>query len=256
VATLWETSQSAQTHQYLDAKGVPSYGLRINTVGSLELTGDKTDEKPQHWSKKGDLLVPVQDITGRLLSAQSIDNDGQKSFPRGGRLHGGHHVLGNLNEPSADKVLIAEGYATAASLHEATGLPTIVAFHSGNLPTVAQAYREKYPGLTLVVAGDNDHTKKVNVGRQKAQEAASLVGGHVLLPEFEKDAPGSDWNDIAKTKGEKELKFQLAVGLKDIERKVLAAKLALAANEKQQQEKELTRPEKELVQSGGRILAV
>lgn len=255
VATLWQASELAQTHPYLEAKDVQPYGLRINTVGTLELPGDKTDEKPQQWSKKGDLLVPFQDIDGHFLGAQAIDGSGLKSFPRGARLHGGHHVLGNL--ASSDKVLLAEGYATAASLHKATGLPVIVAFHSGNLPTVALAYKEKYKDLTLVIAGDNDHTKPINVGRQKAQEAAFLVGGHILLPKFEKGAPGSDWNDIAKTRGENELKSQLTIGLRDIERNILAAKLAMAANEKQQQpEQKLTRPKTELVQSaGGRTLA-
>lgn len=255
VAALWEASKPAQTHPYLEAKGVQSYGLRINTVGSLELTGDKTDEKPQQWSKAGDLLVPFQDIDGHFLGAQAIDGSGLKSFPRGSRLHGGHHILGNL--ASSDKALLAEGYATAASLHKATGLPVIVAFNSGNLPTIAQAYREKYQDLTLVIAGDNDHTKSINVGRQKAQEAALLVGGHVLLPKFDNGAPGSDWNDLAKMKGENELKSQLTAGLQDIDRKVLAAKLTMTASAKQQPEQKLTQPKAELVQSaGGRTLSI
>jgi phage/plasmid primase-like uncharacterized protein len=260
VATLWSAADLAQTHPYLEAKDVQPYGVRINTVGSLELTGGKADEKPQQWSAKGELLVPIQDIDGRFWGAQSIDNDGRKSFPRGGRLHGGHHVLGDL--ASADKILIAEGYATAATLHEMTGLPVVVAFHSGNLPAVAQAYREKYQDKILVIAGDNDHSKPIekNVGCQKSQEAAALVGGYVLLPDFQKDAPGSDWNDVAKAKGRDDLKLQLAVGLKTIERKVLVAQRALDAEiEKQAKEKARARhsePKEELVQAGGRVLSM
>ncbi len=253
VAKLLADCESAQTHPYLKAKGVQAYGLKINTVGPIELTGSKTNEKPQQWSGKGQLLVPIQDIDGNLLGAQSIDNSGRKIFPRGGRMLGGHHVLGTIG--SSNKMLIAEGYATAATLHEATGLPVVVAFNAGNLPTVAQAYREKYQEKTIILAGDNDHSKPIdkNVGRQKAEQAALIVGGHVLLPEFEPGASGSDWNDIAKLKGPDELKFELGVGLKNIERKVMAASLASNAEiQNQKTEKQLVnRPELEkgIVQS-------
>jgi phage/plasmid primase-like uncharacterized protein len=73
----------------------------------------------------------------------------------------------------------AEGYATAATLYELTGLPVIVAFNSGTLPAVAECYQDKYPDKTLVIAGDNDPTKPIekNVGRLKAQKAAQMVGG-------------------------------------------------------------------------------
>ena len=45
------------------------------------------------------------------------------------------HMLGQPE--GAAVVLVAEGYATAASLHEATGLPVAVAFDAGNLVHVA-----------------------------------------------------------------------------------------------------------------------
>ncbi len=258
VAAIWSESEIASdSHPYLKAKGVPALGLRINTVGPLELTGNQPGEKPQQWSSKGELLVPIQDIDGHFLGGQSIDNNGRKSFPRGGRLNGGHYVIGALE--AEKKVLIAEGYATAATLHEATALPVIVAFHSGNLLTVAQAYREKFQDKILIIAGDNDHTQPTekNIGRQKAEEAAKRTGGHLLLPEFETGSPGSDWNDVANLKGLDAVKFALTVGLKEIDRKIMAAEQALHADiQKQKQDKQLAKhssSEKDLVQASGGI---
>ena len=202
-----------QNHPYLDRKGVQAHGLRVNTCGTVEIGHAQPDAPTQQWSGHGELLIPVVDINGRFWGAQSIDDQGRKSFPRGGRTQGGHHMLGNIE--NGQPVLIAEGYATAATVHEALGLPVVVAFNSGNLPVVAQTFREKYPTSTLVIAGDNDHTKPIekNVGLQKAQEAAQKVAGHLLIPEFEKGSTGTDWNDLAQEKGKEAVRHQLQVGI-------------------------------------------
>jgi putative DNA primase/helicase len=179
VAAVWAASELAEAHPYLAAKGVQSYGLRVNMQEPLALAENKTDE-PQRWSSHGALLVPVHDADGKFLGAQSIDATGNKSFPRGSRLQGGHFIIG---EPSqSDIVLISEGYATVATVHELTKLPVIVAFHCGNLPVVAQAFHERHPEKMLIIAGENDHSKPLekNVGRLKAQEAAEKVGGYPL----------------------------------------------------------------------------
>jgi phage/plasmid primase-like uncharacterized protein len=92
----------------------------------------------------------------------------------------------------------------------ATG-PVVVTFDSGNMKPVAEVYREKYPSKTLILAGDDDrfNSMGVNVGREKAQEAAELVGGYTLLPPFKKTDSGSDWNDFQKIYGESETQNQL-----------------------------------------------
>lgn len=224
--------------------------MRLNTLGSLALQSDKTDEPSQRWSGKGELLVPVLDKDGRLWAAQSIDDSGRKSFPRGGRLQGRHFSLGDT--ATSDTILIAEGYATAATLHALTGLPVIVAFYSGNLPAVAEIYRAKFPGKILVIAGDNDHAKHLekNVGRLKAQEAAQAVGGYALLPEFEKDAPGSDWNDLWKAQGTDHT--QLQVGLNQAHAKHQATREL----EKGKTASRTVTPEKALAATGGRSLTL
>jgi antirestriction protein ArdC/phage/plasmid primase-like uncharacterized protein len=213
VADCWLNAAPAQNHPYLERKGVQAHGLRVNICGSVEIGHAQPDEPAQQWSGHGELLIPIVDINGRFWGAQSIDDQGRKSFPRGGRIQGGHHVLGTIQE--GQPILISEGYATAATVHESLGLPVVVAFNSGNLPVVAQAFRDKHPSSTLVIAGDNDHTKPIekNVGLQKAQEAAQKVAGHLLLPKFEKESTGTDWNDLAQAKGKEDVRHQLQVGI-------------------------------------------
>ena len=107
----------------------------------------------------------------------------------------------------APALVIAEGYATAASLSRSLGFATVAAFDSGNLPLVAKSLNGRFPSKPVIIAGDNDQhleaEQGVNPGKVKAQEAARLTGGRVLLPIF---APGeqaadpkgcTDFNDLA-----------------------------------------------------------
>lgn len=100
-------------------------------------------------------------------------------------------------------LLIAEGVATAATLHSTTALTTIVAFDAGNLAPVAEAIRQKQPARPIIIAADNDHHAPrrtpplPNVGLEKARAAAERVGGIVIAPPFEPGEKGTDWNDFA-----------------------------------------------------------
>jgi putative DNA primase/helicase len=221
---------AAAHHPYLERKGVGAHGVYLNTAGSLMLFAGETE--PQAWSAKGDLLVPIRDLAGALLGAQSIAADGHKCFPRGAAIAGGHHLIGAL--ATSGMLLIAEGYATAATLHEATGLPVAVAFHASNLMVVAQAYRAADPGLRILIAGDNDHRRereigangrpKDNVGRVKAEAAAQAVGGALLIPPFAPQQQGSDWNDLAQLLGDA-LQPTLHAALAAAERQLTASSM-------------------------------
>jgi putative DNA primase/helicase len=64
--------------------------------------------------------------------------------------------------------LIAEGYATAATLSQTLGFATVAAFDSGNLLSVAKALHERYPAKQIVIASDDDRhielTQSINPG--------------------------------------------------------------------------------------------
>jgi putative DNA primase/helicase len=100
-------------------------------------------------------------------------------------------------------VYLAEGFATAASLHQALGQPVVVAFHAGNLVAVATALRERYPLARLVVCADDDHLTPGNPGRTMAMAAARAVAGELAVPIFpgERPAWATDFNDLHRLHG-------------------------------------------------------
>lgn len=128
---------------------------------------------------KGTIVVPLRDSKGNIHSLQTINATGTKLFPKYSRKAGLYHVIGYLKD--AKSVAIAEGYATAASIHMATDWPVVVAFDAGNLPAVAQAVRELCPEAKILICADLDENGK---GQTKAQEAADLIGAVVVLPNF------------------------------------------------------------------------
>lgn len=182
---LWRKARPATEHPYLARKGVQGHGLRED--------------------RRGNLLVPMRDAAGRLWGVQTIAPDGTKLFIRGGRKTGTHAVLGTPQPGEA--LVIAEGFATAATVRELTGLPVVVAFDSGNLAPVAEAIRARDPERTIVFAADNDHhlprrpVPLPNSGREKAEAAAAAVRGSVLMPAFPESDRGTDWNDYAVQHG-------------------------------------------------------
>ena len=96
---------------------------------------------------------------------------------------------------------MCEGFATGASIHEATGGAVAVAFNAGNLSAVALALRVKYPGLTITIAADDDWHTSGNPGLTAAKQAAVDVGGKLAVPDFTglvRGAKDTDFNDMAR----------------------------------------------------------
>ncbi|ECZ2944983.1 DUF1738 domain-containing protein [Salmonella enterica] len=138
--------------------------------------------------------IPAFDAHGKQWTMQYIQEDGTKRFAKDSRKEGCFHPVGGMDAlAAAPALVIAEGYATAATVAEALGHATVAAFDSGNLPAVAQALHAKFPDKPVVIAGDDDRavqlTQGTNPGRTKAQEAAKAVGGKAIFPIF---APGEN----------------------------------------------------------------
>ena len=95
---IWHVARSTDDdHPYLVQKGVGALGLRVY---------------------KGALVVPLHDAAGALRNLQFIGPSGAKRFLKGGGVAGLCFVI----EGTKDAICIAEGYATAASIHAATSL--------------------------------------------------------------------------------------------------------------------------------------
>jgi len=183
----WNAASDTGASPYLARKGVQPYGVRFT---------------PDGW-----LLVPVRDGHGTLWNLQRIAPERarygtDKLFMKGGRKSGLWHMLGAPE--GAPVILEAEGYATAASLHEATGRPVAMAFDAGNLAAVAKALRQRYPAALLVLCGDDDRATEArtgtNTGRVKAEAAARAVSGFTVFPEGLPEG-ASDFNDMHRAHG-------------------------------------------------------
>lgn len=160
-AAIWQKAEPApEDHPYLIGKGIKTHGVRLH---------------------KGALLIPMR-AGGELHSLQFIDAEGDKRFLTGGRVAGCYFSIGTMQGAAA--LCIAEGFATGATIHEATGYPVAVAFNAGNLGPVAKAMREKFPDLPLILCADDDSGTEGNPGLTKATEAARAVGGLLAIPDF------------------------------------------------------------------------
>lgn len=150
------------------------------------------------------LLIPLRSADGQLATVQAIfpakpETGRDKDFLKGGTTKGAFFTIGDLH--SADTVIIAEGYATAASLFEATGYPTIMALDSGNLRPVAEILKKLYPAKRFIIAGDNDRFTEGNPGVTKATAAAKAIKAALAIPEFADSETGTDFNDLAALHG-------------------------------------------------------
>lgn len=163
--------------------------------------------KVGNWlGKPNCLLIPLRTADGTLATLQAISPDsvfphsGQsKDFLKGGKKQGAYFALGDL--AASPVILIAEGYATAATLHEATGYAAVMACDAGNLKAVATVIKALYPRSQIVLCADNDRFTEGNPGVTAATAAAKQVKGKLAIPAFLDDEAGSDWNDWAALHG-------------------------------------------------------
>lgn len=184
-------------HPYLTKKKIKPYNIRSSS-----------------YKGNTNLIIPLYDNDGTLHTLQSIYPKGDKRFLSGGAKKG--HYL-QIGKPS-NIIYIAEGYATAATIHEATEQCVIVAFDSNSLLPVAKNIRKKYLDKKIVIAADNDALRKEgNIGVEKANEAAKAINAQVTIPNFKDNSTEpSDFNDLFLSEGMEEVQKQITANCVDI----------------------------------------
>jgi phage/plasmid primase-like uncharacterized protein len=165
VETIWTSAQTASPeHPYLARKGIGVHGARV--------TGD------------GRLVVPLYGQDGTLATLQYISHDGGKLYHPGGQTGGKFWMVGSLDEPGT--LFVAEGFATAATIHETTNRPVVVAYSASNLVPVTGSLREMYgASQDIVIVADHD---KSGVGQRYAEQASAKFGARMVMPPIEGDA--------------------------------------------------------------------
>jgi len=175
----WDSAEIATAHPYLAAKNVQSHGLRF---------------------KGCELLIPLWHER-RLWSLQTIavDGDGfKKRFLWHGRKSGCYFPIGT----PGNRIWIAEGYATAATVHEVTGDCVVCAFDAHNLVKVAAQLRTRFTRHEIFVAADND-----DAGIKAAQDAMQQ---HNLEGWIAPDTWKADWNDHCTRYGKENTQEELS----------------------------------------------
>lgn len=170
VELIWTGAQAAlQDHPYLAKKAIGVHGARA--------TGD------------GRLVVPLYDKDGTLATLQYIDHEGGKLYHPGGQTGGKFWMVGSLDEPGT--LFVAEGFATAATIHETTNRPVVVAYSASNLVPVTGILREMYSATQdIVIVADHDQS---GVGQRYAEQASAKYGARMVMPPILGDA-----NDYAQ----------------------------------------------------------
>jgi len=181
VDTLLFTSPCPPEHAYLQKKGVLPYGISLSGR---------------------DIIIPMSDASG-VRNIQSIKPDGTKLFFKDAKKQGAWFEI-----PGDTTICIVEGYATGASVYEATGHTVIIAFDAGNLVPVAAAIRAKHPENRVIICADNDaftvrpDGKPTNPGIIKGTQAAIAINADLIYPEFTDTATKpTDFNDLHQLEG-------------------------------------------------------
>ncbi|EAB9456704.1 TPA: primase-helicase zinc-binding domain-containing protein, partial [Salmonella enterica subsp. enterica serovar 4,5,12:b:-] len=181
---LMEKTRPASGNAYLTRKRFPA--LECLTLTAVHKTGGVT-------FRAGDVVVPLYDDTGALVNLQLINSDGLKRTLKGGQVKGACHIIEGKKQ-AGKRLWIAEGYATALTVHHLTGETVMVALSSVNLLSLASLARQKHPACQIVLAADRDLNGD---GQTKAAAAADACEGVVALPPV-----FGDWNDAFIEKGE------------------------------------------------------
>lgn len=212
----WKQAREEGDSVYLKKKGLPPgrlYGARLSPAGNL--------------------VIPLQDGKSNTFGLQVIYHDAKvkerkgrdKDYAPPGFAKQGKWFQIGTPHASGGIILVCEGFATGASLHEATGLPIAVAFDAGNLLPVGEELRKLYRGRAkMLFCADDDYLGKCrachkytlvaapactqcgqehgkeNTGVKRAQAAALVVEGAWIAPQFgdrplDRKGP-TDFNDL------------------------------------------------------------
>ncbi|WP_326899067.1 primase-like DNA-binding domain-containing protein [Kosakonia cowanii] len=183
-AELMASARPATGNAYLTRKGLAE--RECLTLTTTHKTGGVT-------YRAGDVVVPLHDDTGALVNVQLINADGDKRTLKGGQVKGAAHTFSGKKE-TGKRLWIAEGYATALTVHHLTGETVMVALSSVNLLSLASLARRQHPACQIILAADRDLSGD---GQTKAAAAADACNGVIALPPV-----FGDWNDAFTLNGE------------------------------------------------------
>lgn len=184
--------QAPEDFPYFLRKGIKPYSIALNPETNC-------------------LAVPLRDISGRLLSIQWINQDGQKRFFEGAELKGAFFSIDlfSIDKDYAGVILLGEGPATMLKVYNLSGYPAVAAMSCHRLEEIAGIIHNNFPDAKIIITADNDHKTEKKRGKNPGLFYAQGVvkknlAVDVIYPEFQEDEHGSDWDDFAILHGDNE----------------------------------------------------
>lgn len=179
---IWKTCKPASLdHPYLQKKIIHDHGARV-------LTAEHTNNETKFDA--GTLVIPCANFDDKgTLRIQSLEfiSLNKKQGLYGGKRSGCFYVMGGSETlKDAPRIFVSEGFATAATIKEQTGAPSVCCFSSGQLKAVTAALKKHYPDSQIVVCADRDESGD---GEEKAKKTGCK---YLLVPAVE---GVTDWND-------------------------------------------------------------
>ena len=180
-------------HHYLDYKQVKAYSLK---------------------DYNGSVCMPIYDIKNdKVISYQTItetvtpdgDTGFEKRMMRGARKKGGYFYIPSGTLRCSDFFYVAEGYATAATIHEVTEKPVVVCMDCGNIETVVEGLKTRCPDADIVICADNDWHSEKNPGLTEARKVQQVYHSDITYPYFtsqqiedfkSREIKPTDFNDL------------------------------------------------------------
>jgi len=234
--------EKADSNEYLMLKKVKNYGLRV------VILEDENTRKVKVYPNT--LLIPAFNEHKEHVNCERIykkDNKFNKRPLSGGKRSGTYFLIGEIHG-SQPEILIAEGYATAATVFEAMNLPTVVSFNAGNIPHVAKIFHKKYPTAKILIVTDDDK-RKTNAGERYAKKALSSINGEYVIPDFDvlkinqdelENLKLTDFNDLFLTLLEKN--FTKEQSLNEIKRQLINNRKRINVHQNQQSSNQQKKP--------------
>lgn len=185
---------------------------------------------PHEIKQEGDTLIVPLYRDNIMRGLQEISLDGSKVFQKHTDVTGSYYPIKGVDK---EFIIICEGFATGASIAQATGMSVVVAFNAKNLVPVAKNINRDNPDSVIIIARDGDQwtfkngkkpegiAKKdipgdderwekwrkqgllIDTGEEAGKQAASSVRGFSVSPGFSANHPdkASDFNDLHVIEG-------------------------------------------------------
>lgn len=153
-AAVWNKCEPCEAHEYLARKQIQPHGLRVLQQYVDDMKPEGMDDSNFFRLKvaAGALVVPMHDAKGAIQGLQFIYAKGhsrrakierdKEFWPSGMAMGGTFGLIGAVKREGI--LLIAEGYATAATLHECSGQSVAYAFSANNLSKAGKQLAKEY----------------------------------------------------------------------------------------------------------------